>query len=74
MNIEDSDEEQDLQSLQTNIFNEISSPPNQSTVKPIVSEAELPIQPTAEQSIMHTADMQTEPIIAEHATDVVPEQ
>ena len=74
VHIEESDEEQDLQSLQTNIFNEISSPPNQTTTRLTLAEAELPIESTAEQPITLTADVQAEPIAAEHTTVMVPEQ
>ena len=44
VNIEDSDEEWDLQSLQTNIFNKISSPLNQTTTRPTLAEAKLPTE------------------------------
>ena len=74
MDIEDSNEEQGLQSLQANIFNEISSPPNQATVKLTLSRARPPEQPTVEQPIMLTTDMQSEHIIAEHDTNVMLEQ
>ena len=48
VDIEDSDEEKGLQSLQANIFNEISSPPNQATTKPTLSGVGLPEQPITE--------------------------
>ena len=74
VNVEDSDEEQNFQSLQANIFNEISSLPNQTPNISTSNEAELSVQPTAEQPIMHTAEVQTESIIAEQTTDMLPEQ
>ena len=74
MDIEDSDEEQGFQSLQASIYNKISSPPNQATVKPALSGARLPEQSTAEQPIMHTTDVQSEQIVAEHDTNVMLEQ
>ena len=73
MDIEDSDEEQGLQSLQTNIFNEISSPPNQTTIKSTLFEAEPLGQPTPEQPITHTTDVQSEQVIAGHTTAVMSE-
>ena len=57
VDIEDSDEEQ---GLQANIFNEISSPPTQATIKPTLSRARPLEQPIAEQLIKHTTDAQPE--------------
>ena len=74
VNIEDSDEDQGFQTLQTNIFSKIISPPKQATVRPSLSEAELPIQPTIKQLITHTTIVQLEQIIAEHTTNVALEQ
>ena len=74
MDIEDSDEEQGIKILQTNIFNEISSPPNLVTFKLVVLESGLLEQQTSEQLIMHTTNMQPEQMIVEHTTDAVPEQ
>ena len=73
MNIEDSDEEQSLQGLQANIFNEISSPPIQTTT-PTITKAGPSEQPTAELLMKPIADAQPEQMVAEHITNMVPEQ
>ena len=58
MDIEDSDEEQGLQGLQTNIFNKISSSSIQTTVIPTPPRLEQLEQPIAEQIAKRVATEQ----------------
>ena len=69
VDIEEYDEEQGLQSLQTSIFNEISSPPNQATIIPTLPRAGPSEQLIAEQPIKDTSHAQPEQMVSEHIID-----